>query len=248
MRFKDITKNILGVSYNNRKGMRYFRASYKNNDVYKRKTYHCKKHGVRNAFQKAINFRKKLEMNYGKPYTYTKNKDKLKVRNVYEIKQNYFWLIVVHKEKNKSYKIKFSLEDLEEVQKHYWYLDVNGNTAGESISTWDNNKDKYISEILFPDKDKNEKINHKNRNTNDFTRNNIFIDDVVRYMNAHTYEESNTAPPGVCITKSKGLYWKAGYWAEGKQKMLSVKKFGYEKAKQMAIQKRKEWEKKFGGD
>lgn len=164
----------------------------------------------------------------------------------YQIKKHYFFLIVEHKEDNKKFKIKFSIRDLPLINNQYWYLDINGKTAGESITAYKNRKNTYISEILFPNKQSKQNVNHRNRDTNDFTRENIFLANSVIYINAHTYKESNKAIPGVCLTINKGVkYWKANYWKEGKQKSFSVKKYGFKEAKKLAEETRIKWEKEY---
>lgn len=66
LKFKNIAKNITGVSYGKNRD-RFFKATYRNRKIDKRKVYHLKKYGARNAFEKALNFRKNLEKKYGIP-------------------------------------------------------------------------------------------------------------------------------------------------------------------------------------
>lgn len=252
MKFSDIVKDIVGVRYyqKNKSGVRYFSGNYKNCGIYKRKNFSARKYGARRAFEMALNFRKAYENLYGVPTTYTQKKDILKVENKYILKRNCFYLIISHKEVNKEFRLKFSISDLPLINGQYWYLDINGKTPGESISTYYNNKTMYISEILFPDKKSSEKLNHKNRDLSDYTRENIFLDTAVKYLKAHTYEETNKAIPGVCLSKKKYkdryyLYWKASYWKEGKQRQFSIKKYGFEGAKKLAEEQRREWEEEF---
>ncbi|MFW6007732.1 MAG: AP2/ERF family transcription factor [archaeon] len=248
MNFKDITKNIAGVKYNNKNGVRFFSSQYKNTKkgVNKRKYFHIKKYGARKAFQLALNHRKELEEKYGLPTTHTLDKKKLVNKNKIEIEKDYFYLKVIHKETGQIFKVKLSLQDLAIVQNQYWYIDLSGRTPGEAISTYHNGQKKYLSKILFPDKKSSEVINHINRDLCDFTRENSILDSCAQYINAPKYRQSNEAIPGVCyyIKKNAHPYWKASYSRKGysKTKWFSIKKFGYEEAKRLAEEKRRNWE------
>ncbi|MGM0411589.1 MAG: AP2/ERF family transcription factor, partial [Bacillota bacterium] len=156
--------------------------------------------------------------------------------------------------------IKLSIEDLSKIQEQYWYFNKGNTDFGSGIKTYDTDyyKDRevFISEVLFPEKKENEKINHKNRNRHDFRRKNIIFDNAVNYRKAFKHKKSESTIPGVFFIKrnykknGKTYYykgWKACYRKDGKNKScsFSIKKYGDEEAKEMAIQKRKEWEEEF---
>ena len=66
--------------------------------IHKWRYFYLSKYGARKALELAINCRKEFEEKYGVPGSYTLDKSKLKTKNSYEIKDDYFVLALKHKE------------------------------------------------------------------------------------------------------------------------------------------------------
>lgn len=253
----DILNNVLqdirGVHYAKRNGNRFVVVSYKNKecDIKYRKIFHLKKHGVRSAVRKATNIRKILEYQYGEPkHTPLYLDSNKKVEKEIVLKDSYFCLILKHNPTNKEYNLKFSMQDYDKIKNKYFYLDIDSDYPGSAVSTYLNGETVSIKNYIFSDIPKNKKLNHTNRESSDFRRNNIVFKDKQNYYKAPKNNESDTAIPGVYFVKRTRnekvyKYWKASYWKEKKQKMFSCNKYGYEKAKQLAEDQRRKWEEKF---
>lgn len=185
--------------------------------------------------------------------------DELNFLNKYIIKESYFILKIIHKSSSKFTEILLSIEDLNKIKKHYWYYNPNEDKQITAIRTYYKDKEILISNFLFPDKKSNYKINHKNRNKFDFRRSNIIFEKAVIYRTPLKNKETETAIPGVFYFErvslrndKKYIYpcWVVCYRKDGmnKRKSFSINKYGFNKAKNLAEDKRREWEKEYNED
>ena len=253
MNFKDIPKNITGISYQKNKNgrCRAFIVNYKNKkaDVYIRKHFSLNKYGgAKKTFQTALSYRQYLEEKFGTPSNRPINNRK---QENYCIKKgDYFVLQIVDEKQGHEISVKIDIEHLKEVKKHHWSYDHSSQKT-TYISAYINQEKTRLSKFLYP-KQKNKVINHKNRDRFDFRSKNITFDNNTQYQKAIRFKASETAPPGVSFVKDSKpaydyTYWKAGFQRgdHNKCKWYSIQKYGYEEAKELAIEKRNEWEEEY---
>jgi len=167
-------------------------------------------------------------------------------------KDDYVILKITHKPTGRSTEIKLSKQDAEKVKDHYWYYNPYSAKHSAILKTYHKDREIFLTDLLFPDKSKGEKISHKNRDRHDLRRENIIIDTAVSYRRAFKNNITESAIPGVHYyekeTENKTYkYWKVCYRRNGlnKQKSFNINKYGFDKAKKLAEKKRHKWEEKF---
>lgn len=161
------------------------------------------------------------------------------VTNTYHTKGRKAFLKITNI-KNETFTITFDIKDLNKVKKHKWYYN-NGNVCS-----------KYAEHYLFYvitglKKEKNKVITFKNGNRLDFRKSNLYLDTRSNVSLKKGKSKRNKSDHiGVFFDKYLNK-WVAEIYVLGKtyKKRFSVDKYGYEKAKDMAIEKRLEFEKEF---
>jgi hypothetical protein len=230
-KYKTKIKNIQGIHLQKVNSCYYFEVYIGSNQT---KNYSIKKYGFKKAFNLAIQKRDKVKDQF---------KQRQKWYNYYKFLPNKDYFILIINNKSDLYEIKIDLKYLYKIKKVKWYIKDN------LPVTKKNEKNITLGHFLFS---YNKRISHKNRNTFDYRKENLVIGNGSSYQKAQKYKKTEQQMPGVSYyeqqKKNIYKYWRASYKTKNisKSKSFSCNKYGYDGALEMAINKRLEWENKYG--
>jgi hypothetical protein len=192
--------------------------------------------------KKAKEYAKKVLLNPESINEIKRKKNHIKnIKNEYIKKDKYSILKINEPNNDNQIKLKIDTKNIEKLKKYKWGIDLRGEDYFKIRS-----HDMYIEDIILPGKDN---IQFKNKDRKDFREENLIRTKKKRYIKAPKYEESNKQIPGVTYREIKGRY--SGFVATitrgdmRKTKSFSINKYGYEEAKNLAIETRLKWEEKY---
>jgi len=142
-------------------------------------------------------------------------------------------------------------EDLEKIENTSWYID-NDNNGYKRIKGWATKERAVVlSRFILNVTDPDIIVDHEDRDTFNNRKSNFrLVDKLTNNLNKKMNKRNTSERTGIHIIKGKGTRsarWCAMTWVDGKTKTktFSIKKYGYNEARNMAIVFRKEWEDKY---